>query len=223
MARGTGDPWVLAMCLYMTYAARPRPDLDGPALRARVQEAIGLSAEAGEPYLRGLCVHGMGDMLMYRGEWGEASQWYRKSLPVAEGAGNTSLVINTLDELATCYRGLQDLGALEEVCRKGLDLCMQKGYRAYALGFLRHFGALAIVRGCPVLAARILGAARGLWLADPAHPKGGVAILAPQALAERYALDPDRTAEAWNEGVAMTLEDGAKLALSAVYREGETP
>jgi tetratricopeptide (TPR) repeat protein len=212
IARETGDPWVIAYCLYWAYASRPREDLDKDFLRKAEEEVISLSRQAGEPYQCALSIHGMGDMLMYQKDYTAAIPWYVESLPMAREIGQITLMLNTLGELVYCHAGIGQLERARELCKEGFDLALSQGYKGFLANFVGNFGFLAGKTGNPRRAVRLFGAEQALRL-SLSDPKAAAKVEPFPYLEKDLGLDKATVAEEWAKGRAMSWDQAVAYAL----------
>jgi predicted ATPase/DNA-binding SARP family transcriptional activator len=205
LARETGDPWAISLCLRVAYANLCRPDKDLDARRAALEEAIALARKTEDPFLLCQALTGMGNVFASVGELEAAEPWYREALGVARNIKDTWSILDSMNCLADAYLGLGQTTKAKELFGEGLRLAVEQAARGYLGWFIGGLYGVAKREGRAKRAARLgsvseslLNPGRGY---DPGYARG-------------LGLDEKAARAEWAAGKAMTLEQAVAYALS---------
>ena len=212
IARQTGDPYAIAMCLYLAYASRPREDLEFEEIVEAQKEVMELAGRAREPYLSALAIHGMGDLLRYRGRYAEAITWYDRSLDAPNLTHRAVLELNARTELIDCHLKTGSIDLARARCVEGLALSEAEGLRGYLAQFLDAAGQISSKDGEPRRALRLYAAS--LALMKSLHESEGTVLPAPSSeIIEESGLPPAMALDEWAKGGVLGWEEALALAM----------
>jgi tetratricopeptide (TPR) repeat protein len=205
IARETGDPWALAMCLKIAYSHLRREDHDLASRRAALEEAVALARTTRDSFLLCQAMSGMGHVFGSIGELAAAEPWYLESFRIAREIGDHWSILDAMNCLADGYLGLGQVRKAKEFFREGLRAASDLGARGYLAWFIGGLYGVATKEGRPQRAVR-LGAA-------------SEAVLNPGSrydprFAERLGLDEEEARAEWKAGQSMTLDQAVAYALS---------
>jgi non-specific serine/threonine protein kinase len=180
----------------------------------RLYEA-GLAAarEVGDKGTVGLSLLNLGRTAAHQGEVERAVSLFEESAEIFDAIGDTRRLAATLMRRARAATDQADLDRAVALYRAGLELAKRAGTR-YSIAYgLLGLASVAVARGHPVCAARLLGAADALRDAIGAH------LLATERAkhdgvlgAARADLGEAAYAAAWAEGQAMLPEQAIAYA-----------
>jgi hypothetical protein len=188
---------------------------DSPArARSYGEESLALARQLDDPWLLGMALMSVGEVARWAGDVEQAAACHEESVAIFRRVGDAWVLGVSLYNLASVRRRQGELRQARALSQESLRLMRDhaSGMQiAYGLG---GTGANAAAECQPVRAARLLGAAEGLFHAlgrtpqpqDRAEFDRGVA-------AARAQMDEEAFAAAWAEGRALPLEQTVSYAL----------
>jgi predicted ATPase/DNA-binding SARP family transcriptional activator len=220
-ARVAGDEWEIAQAA----RAKARATFDIAELRRRVQRAARLLEQVGNVYQLGHLLEHAAYQALCMGSDRDAMQLVERALPIARSLGTPFIGMFLLGHLGVAAQSTGDTDAAYDAFREQLELCRELVVLPLVSRPLRGLAAVAVARGEPHRAARLVGAAAS-YSYD--RPKGPV-----DARLDTAFFDPARRrcgADAWDaaardgrelsfqEAVAYALEEPAVGRAEVAYR-----
>jgi len=205
IARETGDPWAISLCLRVAFSNLRRPDKDLNARRAALEEAVALARKVEDPFLLCQALTGMGNVFAWVGDLEEAEPWYRDALGAARQIEDTWSILDSMNCLADVYLGLGQTLEAKELFDEGLRLAMEQAARGYLGWFIGGLYGVAKREGQLKRAARLGSASESIL-----NPGGSY----DPHYAEELGLDEEVARAEWAAGQAMTVEQAVAFALS---------
>ncbi len=193
LARGLGDPGLLAMALVWdlgTTGGSPGDERQ----RLGLEEAVRLAREAEDPWIESHAFEALGDLLRTRGDFREAAPCYERALDGFDALGDSFLKAWTLEGLGmnAALSGRAD--EAEATLRDSLSLFVSIGSRSDAVFVLGELGVARALAGDRRGADLLLGAfgalrrelgletiAQTAWIASGAPPGAAGPTEAPDA------------------------------------------
>jgi hypothetical protein len=165
-------------------------------------------------------IQNLGDVALLEGDVEQARALYEESLVTSRATDNQGGVSMSLRRLGFALLRQGDLNRAAGLFLEGLKLNQD---RAFALGLMRYlpaFAALAVARGQPERAARLLGASQALLEARGVRlePVDAAEFKRTEAVS-RAQLDAATVDSLWAEGRVLPLEQAAAYALEAALTD----
>jgi predicted ATPase/transcriptional regulator with XRE-family HTH domain len=213
LARQIGDPLVLAHALHgRAEAARGEVNLD--IAHASWSEALELYRKVGETYMVAHMLNNLGSIATQRGELDTALRLCSEALALIRQRDDTFALRPSLVNMIRLAHRMGDEERALTAAREVLILCAEQGTPMTGSLAIDGFAWVAIRRGEAVRAARLLGAAAGLWReAGYSNRAEQHDVKKDTEALVRAALGEEELAAAWAEGEAMSLSQVATYAL----------
>jgi hypothetical protein len=209
LARGIGDKAGEAYGLWLL-ACRCSGEGDRAGARAHLEEGLALARETNDRWTTSAMLIGLGDVARIQGDEGEARARYEESLAIH---GDPHWSLRNLGYIALHVGDLPQ--ALDRI-KGALTFCREVGYTRGQAECLVPLAELAVARGKPLVAARLLGALDtayrrlfGGWL----HAGDNFEYERTMAVLQESLGEPAFTS-AHAAGKAMTLDQAISAALS---------
>ena len=169
-------------------------------------EAQDLALALKDRHIEGLALNNLGELARVHGDYLAAGEYYHASLRLLEDTDRRSDIPRLLHNLGFVALRAGDVGAARDYFRRSLAGFQQQQPRGIA-EVLNGLAAMAAVRGEPLAAAHLWGAAEAelgrlefvAWRPDQIEHAHYLAIA-------RTACAPNAFAAAWAAGAALTLE-----------------
>jgi len=190
---------------------------DAMTSRALHEEGLALLRELGDKYSIALALKYLGDITCMQGDYATARRLLDESLTIQKELGNKHEVASALLVLGSvaCCEG--DHQAARQIHQESLALSREVGSKLGIASALLDLGSVAALRACPAAAqraARLLGAGHQTFDALKDVLFDSELATYDRALATCHAtLSEEEFEQAWNEGVAMTMEQAIAYAL----------
>jgi predicted ATPase/DNA-binding SARP family transcriptional activator len=172
---------------------------DPETAKADYERSADLARRAGVPATLALARLGLGEIARHRGNLGEARGWYEKALsePASDWQSTAarSQVLTAVGRLAEAEG---DLEKARDLHQQAVDLALGLQFHSYLVDAVEGCAGLALRKGDPGRAARLLGLAEGLR---------GVRTEGDPELARIRDELGTAHADAFAEGAAMTFQD----------------
>ncbi len=157
-------------------------------------------------------LNNLGELARMRGDYRAAAEHYHASLRLLEDTDRRSDIPRLLHNLGYVALNAGDAGSARDYFRRSLDRFHPQQPRGVAEA-LSGLAAVAAIRGQPLLAARLWGAAEAelgrlafaAWRPDQIEHAHYLAVA-------RSACAPAAFANAWAAGAALTLEQATDEA-----------
>ena len=187
---------------------------DLPAARRLLDEELALDRDAGDPmatsftlWPAGLLSYLSGDYATARSQWEEVARLGYPDSPPLQGLGHLALLDG-------------DLSSATRLFYEAWDLAERHASVQSKLVILGDLAVLALARGSPEAAARLLGARDRLFAKFGSRDDIASQFFYDKALAGmREAIEADALSRAWTEGSSMSLDDAFEYAQSIVPPE----
>ena len=188
------------------------------AATAYVEEAAQIHNRLGDQGDVAYSLASLADIDFYRGDYAQARTRYQAALARFQTAGNKRLVGRALGWLGriACREG--DLETAARLCADALTLRTAIGHKAGITFSLEEgYAELALALGQPMVAARLLAIADGLYeaMSRTRWPVEAQATEARRAKVHAQ-LGEVAFATAWGEGQAMSMEQAVTYALNTL-------
>jgi len=218
LARAADDRLTIALLLIsLANLMLERGELDA-AEAAYAESGVHLHAVGNSSY-RPYVVNGLGEVARYRKDFAAAAAQYQEGLRVARELGLKDMEAQFLGHLGRTATARGDYQAAARYLGDALRLYLPLGRVARTAGTLHSCADLLVLRGYPAQATALFVAGlRAIGADDFAYlGKAGAEHLARAQTMARDLLDPAEHALALADGAALTLDQAAELALSALY------
>jgi non-specific serine/threonine protein kinase len=189
---------------------------DYPAARALHEEGLAINRELGDRWSIAISLYNLGDFACEQGDYPAAGALYEESLAIRRDLGDRRGIALALNGLGNVDAEQGDYPAARVLYEESLAIRREQGDRWGIAFALEGLAAVVAALANSLRAARIWGAAErlreeiGAPLPPYERPRYGRRVAAARA-----ALRDDAAFEhAWQEGRALTIEQGIALALS---------
>jgi predicted ATPase/class 3 adenylate cyclase len=217
LAESRADWWTLAM-IQTSYAYAEVMDdrHDLAAADARLRQATMAADRSRNPFVIAYVAGSRGDWSGMTGRTAEAREWLGRAMAAWEEMGDRRFVLVARSDLAHALRRGGEIEEAEALYRETLHGWQHAGNRGAIANQLECFAFLSIVKGDPVRAARLFGAAEAIR-----EVAGSAMVPAEQAEYDaavgqlRASLDPALLDPAWAEGRRLTTDEAVALALAS--------
>ncbi|MDP9244394.1 MAG: AAA family ATPase [Chloroflexota bacterium] len=217
LAESRGDWWTLAM-IQTSYAYAEVMDdrHDLAAADARLREATKAADRSRNPFVIAYVAGSLGDWSGMNGRTAEARAWLGRAMAAWEEMGDRRFVLVARSDLAHALRRGGEIEEAEALYRETLHGWQHAGNRGAIANQLECFAFLSMVKGDPVRAARLFGAAEAIR-----EVAGSAMVAAEQAEYDaavgqlRASLDAALLDPAWAEGRRLTTDEAVALALAS--------
>ena len=214
LCRELGDRFGLGMSLFvvsMEATALEKYDV----ARAMLDESLSLAREMGDIYRIAMSLNYLGDLERCEQHHARAQKAYESSLSYLRELGASRDIAGVTHNLAHSYLHQHDVERARELFSESMVSQREQGNRQGVAECLIGFGAMAVVQGLPIEAARLLSAGitlggPGLLFQWPAESMEYERYLA-QAQAQLTAGEFE---EAQAEGCTLTMAGAIGYALS---------
>ena len=179
------------------------------AATERLQEALELTRELGDPRGTARALHGLGNIDLYRGDHAAATQLFEESLAIRREIGDKLGVANALNNLAILAANSGDADTARAMFEESLTIRREIGDRSGVAVALNNLGFMASDRG-DVMSARSLYE-ESLNVRREIGDRLGTAISLNNLA--HLSLAPDDAgvaARLYRESLAITYEIGSK-------------
>jgi tetratricopeptide (TPR) repeat protein len=211
LAVEAGDVGALARALFgLGCVARGLEDF--ATARPRLEEGLALSRMVGDDMIAAWALRFLHLVRAHDGDLAGQRAVLEESLRISQGAGDTHGVTASLLFIGQVLLTLGEHRSALPRFLESLRLLQRIGDRWGPFIVLEGLAGVAQAEGQATRALRLAGAASA-WREEAGAPRGRSAVDRCLAAA-RGMLDENAAAVAWNEGRAMTLEDGITYALS---------
>jgi predicted ATPase/class 3 adenylate cyclase len=177
--------------------------------QAVLEQAVREAQAVGDRYLAALALNFIGNGLYVRGDWASARPLFEQVRDVLQSIGNQRGVAIVKVQIGLCSLEGGDQDEARSLVREGLALASELDFRWGALYGLDGAALVAARTGSVEVAATLLGATE---LERRSTPAPHIGVREAGVAAVKEALDPDTLARAWDEGVAMPLDQAISYA-----------
>jgi tetratricopeptide (TPR) repeat protein len=161
ISRELGDRAGVARCLgTLASIAIYQNSLD--EARTWSMESLAIYRELGRPLGVANTLHNLGYVALYQGDMAEAHARYDEALNVLGGTGDDRLMAHTFSDFGRVATRRTEWGAAQIRFLTALELARGLGLMREAAYALEGAAELAVAKGAPELATRMLGAAQAL-------------------------------------------------------------
>jgi non-specific serine/threonine protein kinase len=184
-----------------------------------LEEAAGVFRAAGEAFWAALSVSALGMLPFREGDFDRAEALLAEGHRLSLEAGDRLSRYIALYNQARVAQSRGDLARAAALYRDVLLFSLEAGDRANIAYCLEGLAAVAVARGDARGAARLLGAAQGLFdlVGSRVYTYRPDTRLREETLAAaRSQLDARAWGTAWEAGAAMSLDEAVALALASV-------
>ena len=217
LADSRGDWWTLAM-IQTSYAYAEVMDdrHDLAAADARLREATKAADRSRNPFVIAYVAGSLGDWSGMTGRTAEAREWLGRAMAAWQEMGDRRFVLVARSDLAHALRRGGEIEEAEALYRETLHGWQHAGNRGAIANQLECFAFLSIVKGDPVRAARLFGAAEAIR-----EVAGSAMVAAEQAEYDaavgqlRASLDAALLDPAWAEGRRLATDEAVAVALAS--------
>jgi predicted ATPase/DNA-binding winged helix-turn-helix (wHTH) protein len=186
---------------------------DGAEAGPLLLEAMALYRRLDNTWGIGFATEILGEVAYAKGDFEEARRCFVDSLALYRDLQHQHRIASSTRLLACAEHRLGHLDEALLHVGQCLELAGKHGFSVYAACGLATAARIAITRGAPALAARLLGAAQEQMDRKSVRLEGPELAEHAAALeAARVACGPRAWEEAWNAGRGMTLQQAAALA-----------
>jgi predicted ATPase/DNA-binding CsgD family transcriptional regulator len=213
--RDEGD--LAGVCCALAWSARPALGWDPALGQRRREEAIEVGRASGENWALAVALNGMGMAFIRLDRPEEAMGYLKEGLTCIRVTGDASYTAAILDGLGLAMLASGDRAGAAHRWAEALQVSVSLRDRAGAVSSLYGFSQICCTSD-PGRALRLVAGATatlhgiGAAVAAIEVPMIDVAVLA--AREAREALGAEAAEAAWQEGVAMSLEELAAYALA---------
>jgi predicted ATPase/DNA-binding XRE family transcriptional regulator len=208
------DEWMQIHFCLDTLARISMAEGDLPAARRLLDEELALDRDVGDPmatsftlWPAGLLSYLSGDYATARSQWEEVARLGYPDSPPLQGLGHLALLDG-------------DLAGATRLFYAAWNLAQRHASVQSKLVILGDLAVLALARGLPEAAARLLGARDQLFAKFGSRDDIATRFFYDKALAGvREASEADALSRAWTEGSNMSLDDAFEYAQSVVPPE----
>jgi DNA-binding CsgD family transcriptional regulator/tetratricopeptide (TPR) repeat protein len=214
LSRDADDKWGIADALLGLGTAKDYLD-DRERGKELFQEGIGLARELSYASALARFLLSLGYVLLLEGDYERGAALNEEAVAVFREHGYKGTFELALDNLGWAALLQGDYDRARTSYQESLTLCKELGTKWTASESLDGMACIAAAEGEAVRAARLFGAARGLYEAGGYHhmPEED-AVREPYLADARSRLDEASWEEAWAEGRAMSMEQAIEYALS---------
>lgn len=171
------------------------------------EETLALAREAEDRRVVATAINNLGDLALHEGDYETAARLARESLALARELGHREGAALALVNLAQAYLYLDRLAEAVPLLEEALLLGRELGYQEAIVYALEGLAAIAVGRGDPAAAARLLGAGEALLETIGASlDRAGRDRHERTLEALRDQLPPQQLSRHWQDGRLLTLE-----------------
>lgn len=214
MERAAGDRGGIAISLHnMAMVACTLGDTQ--KAETFYQEALHINRELGRRNMERHNLIGLGETAYLQEDYPKAQSFYEQGLALSKETGHKGCIANSLNGLGKTACRAGDYLAAKAWLSELLLCCRDIDEPLMIAQTIRNFAELALTQGDPHRAAILSGAAEAVI-----RSSGGTMAANEQAdhehffAALRQVLDEASFEEAFNAGLALTLDEATELALS---------
>jgi predicted ATPase/transcriptional regulator with XRE-family HTH domain len=219
--RGLGDDWGIAMELTeLGYSAVKLGDHE--SARTKLEEAVTLTRAVGDKWYTAISLRNLGDVAVHQQDYPQAAAYYQESVTLYRELGDKVRASNALRNLGHVYRRLDRNSEAAQHYLGSLKLATHTDNLPNIALCVAAMASMALAAGKPIAAARLLGIAgvlrersRGLMPPIDLDEHNRSLDLA------RAALSPADFSTAWEQGIALSMEDAIREA--SIYDERAFP
>lgn len=179
----------------------------------RLEEAIALTRAVGDRWYTAVSLRNLGDVAMHQEDYGQAAAYYRESLSLYRELGDKVRASNALRNLGHVYRHLEKHAEAAQLYSGSLKLAGETDNLPNIALCISAMSSIALAAQNPTSATRLLG--MSCALRERSH-----GLMPPLDLAEytrslemaRCALEASVFASAWDEGMALSIEEALEEA-----------
>jgi predicted ATPase/class 3 adenylate cyclase/Tfp pilus assembly protein PilF len=218
LRRTVGDRWGIAMALN-NLGNTLIEQREYETARKLLEESLALGQKLGDSGLTALSLHNLANIAFCQNSNETARTLFEQSLVMRRGLGNKwgiAMSLNALGQIAVLEG---DYRRAREIYEEGLAINREIGDLRGMVYYLEAFATLCSEQGQGTRAAQLWGAVASAReaiqspLSDMDHQ-----IREQQAAGVREAIGAEAFQAAWNQGLAMPLEQAVVYALNAVAR-----
>ena len=212
--RQLGDKWGMATSLN-NLGMVARSQGDNPSARALYEESLAIKRELGDQWGMGASLNNLGNLAADQGDFPGSRPLHEESLAIWRKLGDRGGIATALENLGHVAYEQGDLASARALLVESLTMRRQLGDKLGIVVSLEMLAAVAGSLGAPLRAAHIFGVAERLRveIGTPLRSKDQ-SRHDQHVVAARAALSDDATFDhAWQEGVALTVEQAIELAL----------
>jgi len=210
LARAMDDPMTARFCIE-TLGRVALSEGDLAMARRLLDEALAMAREAGDPMLisftlwpAGLLSYASGEYETARSQWEDVARLGYPDPPPLQGLGHVALVEGDVDRATQLFY-------------EAWDVAQRRNSMQSKLVILGDLAVLALARGYPESAARLLGAHDHLFAQFGSRDDVMTRFFYDRALADvRKAIQAGALTNAWTAGASMSLDDAYAYARSIV-------
>jgi non-specific serine/threonine protein kinase len=179
-----------------------------------LEKSVRLWRELGDKSQAGWALPFLADVLLYQGDLQQAQSLYEESAALMREQSDKIVLAYPLRRMAFIALQEGDYDKATALCRESLKLNLQVGDKRGVVACLVGLAAVAVARGQMAEAVRSFATVQvqldtlgiTLYPADQMEYEHNIALV-------RERLEQDAFTAAWNEGLAMTLEQVVAYAL----------
>jgi DNA-binding SARP family transcriptional activator len=188
-------------------------DLD--AARGLFEEALAIGNELNDKDLQIKESVNLAHLARLQGDTARAAELYEQVLAQARELGLKEVVAGSLCGLGHSHLAQGDFDTANQLLREGLQLAQEIGRQINVVMALSGLSRIALMRGKPTQAARVLGAINAVLTATTIrHDADDKAALDNDMTVVRAAMKPEEFEAGFAAGHALTLEQAVQEVLS---------